>query len=77
MTEQKYQIGERVTYNKCVCVIKDARYTYFPNGSWWVYDIDNGSFTAVVAEKDIEGIVVPPSKGKRDTTPKKTPKRKN
>ena len=60
MEKRKFNDGERVKYNGCVCTIKDAHYMYYPNGSWWEYYLSDGEKVFRVAEKLLEGIVVPP-----------------
>ena len=50
MTEKKFNIGDKVMYKGCLCIIQGAHYTHFYNGAWWMYDLDNGSFIASVAE---------------------------
>ena len=76
MTEKKFNIGDKVMYKDCLCIVKGAHYTHFYNGAWWMYDLDNGSFIASVAEKDIELATTPPDDEKPVRTKKNSQKRK-
>ena len=76
MTEKKFNIGDKVMYKGCVCIIQGAHYTHFYNGAWWMYDLDNGSFIVSVAEKDIELVTTQPANEKPVRTKKNSQKRK-
>ena len=76
MTEKKFNIGDKVMYKDCLCIVNGAHYTHFPNGAWWMYDLDNGSFVASAAEKDIKLVTTPPTNDKPVRTKKNSQKRK-
>ena len=76
MDKRKFKDGEKVKYNDCVYTIKEAHYMYYPNGKWWEYYLVGSEKTVRVAEKDIEGIVIPPTQEKAVSEAKKGKKRK-
>ena len=76
MEKRKFKDGEKVRYNGCVYTIKEAHYMYYPNGSWWEYYLSDGEKIVRVAEKDVEGIAIPPVQEKPVSEAKKGKKRK-
>ena len=76
MEKRKFNDGERVKYNGYVYTIKEAHYMYYPTGSWWEYYLSDGEKVVRVAEKLIEGIVVPPTQEKAVKEAKKGKKQK-
>ena len=76
MEKRKFKDGERVKYNGCVYTINDAHYMFYPTGSWWEYRLLDGEKVVRVAEKLLEGIVVPPAQKKAVSEAKKGKKRK-
>ncbi len=57
MVEQKFKIGDKVLFKDEQHEVVKATYTYFPDGSWWVYELENG---AKAAEKDLTLATIPP-----------------
>ena len=76
MTEKKFNIDDKVLYKGNLCVVKYMCYTYFPDGARWMYDVDNGSFVARVAETNLELATTPSAKKKSVRTKKNSQKRK-
>ena len=76
MDKRKFKDGEKVRYNGCIYTIKEAHYMYYPNGSWWEYYLLDEEKVVRVDEKDIEGIVVPPTQDNAVSEAKNGKKRK-
>ena len=76
MEKREFSDGEKVKYQGRVYTIKEAHYMYYPNGSWWEYHLLDGEKVVRVAEKLIEGIVVPPTQEKAVSEAKKGKKQK-
>ena len=77
MDKRKFDNGEKVMYQGCVYTVEDARYTYYPTGSWWEYYLFDGNKTILVAEKSIEGTTILPAQEKPVSVAKNGKKRKN
>ena len=77
MDKRKFKDGEKVKYQGCVYIVQEAHYMYYPNGKWWEYYLFGSGKTVRVAEKDIDGIVIPPTQEKAISEAKKGKKRKN
>jgi len=77
MEKRKFKDGERVKYNGNIAIVKEAHYMFYPTGSWWEYYLADNGKVVRVAEKDIEGIVVPQEEEKPVSEAKKGKKRKN
>ena len=77
MEKRKFKDGEKVKYQGCVYIVQEAHYMYYPKGKWWEYYLVDSGKTVRVAEKDIEGIVIPPTQEKAANEAKKGKKRKN
>ena len=76
MEKRKFNDGEKVRYNGCTYTVKEAHYMYYPDGKWWEYYLDDGNKIVRVAEKLLEGIVVPPTQEKPVSEAKKGKKQK-
>jgi hypothetical protein len=76
MDKQKFNIGSKVMHKGNVCVVRNAAYTYFPHGAWWVYELDNGIFVVSANESDIDGMDVPKAEEKPVRTKGNGKKRK-
>jgi hypothetical protein len=76
MEKRKFNDGERVKYNGRVYTIKEAHYMFYPTGSWWEYYLSDGEKVVRVAEKFLEGIVIPSTQEKAVSEAKKGKKRK-
>lgn len=76
MEKRKFKDGEEVRYNGCIYTIKEAHYMYYPTGSWWECYLLDGEKVVRVAEKLLEGIVVPSMQEKPVSEAKKGKKRK-
>lgn len=57
MTKQQFEIGDKVMFKGEQHEVVKATYTYFPNGQWWVYELENG---AVAAAIDLDIATIPP-----------------
>ena len=77
MEKRKFNDNEKVKYQGRVCVVKNAHFTYFPDGAWWVYDLHSEGFNVSVGEKDVEPISYPQPEEKAVSEAKKGKKRKN
>lgn len=76
MEKRKFKDGEKVRYNGCTYTIKEAHYMFYPTGSWWEYYLFDGEKIVRVAEKDVDGIVMPPVQEKPVSEAKNGKKRK-
>lgn len=76
MDKRKFKDGEKVRYNGCTYTIKEAHYMYYPTGSWWEYHLLDEEKVVRVAEKLLEGIVIPPAQENAVSVAKKGKKRK-
>ena len=53
MTERKFSNGQKVLHKDCICMVVDAKFTYLPEGAWWIYELDNGNFAVFAKEYEI------------------------
>lgn len=72
MVEQKFKIGDKVLFKGEQHEVVKATYTYFPDGAWWVYELENG---AKAAAKDLTLATIPPKGDDVDNVAKNREKR--
>ena len=72
MVEQKFKIGDKVLFKGEQHEVVKATYTYFPDGAWWVYELENG---AMAAARDLTLATIPPKGDDVDSGAKNREKR--
>lgn len=72
MVKQKFEIGDKVMFKGEQHEVVKATYTYFPDGAWWVYTLENG---AMGTEKDLTLATIPPKGDDVDSGAKNLEKR--
>ena len=72
MVEQKFEIGDKVTFKDEQHEVVKTSYTYFPDGAWWVYTLENG---AIGTERDLTLATIPPKGDDVDSGAKNREKR--
>lgn len=72
MVEQKFKIGDKVLFKGEQHEVVKATYTYFPDGAWWVYTLENG---AMGTTKDLTLATIPPKDDDVDSGLKNREKR--
>lgn len=72
MNEKKFNIGDKVVYKGEVHEVREVKFTYFPEGAWWVYVLENGVSTSA---KDLTLATTPQEGEDAPTEPKNKEKR--